>query len=539
MGTLRFPGFQIECDAISGMTDESSSHTLVGRTVTLAVPENPVEYYRHGWQSWSLTCWHGIDAVVPVLRPSILHPMHADPLNARRTDPIGSWLGAVRFMGGTVLLLGTLGTDARVEYSDGALRGRSDVLDDSLAWYVGCGEEEAVFASYAHALGERLGTPPARPAPRVWCSWYSFYTAIAEESVSAILPELNHFPVDVIQIDDGWQIAVGDWRANAKFPSGMAELAAMIRSNGRTAGLWLAPLIVVASSHVARDHRDWLLHDERGRLVSAGFNWGEQLYALDTTHPEAMAWVASVIRKARQWGFDYLKVDFLYGGALPGARRANTPREAAYRNALRVIREAAGDAYLVTCGAPIIPSLGHCDAIRVGPDVAGFWTSNRDEHLLCNPAIPGARNAIRTTLHRLWLKPIVTVDPDVVYLADRWNTLSADEKRIILAIAQICGSLGTSDLPSWIDARQSAEQTIESAFTAFPVTRRGPYSFEIGGNRFDFAPALGLPGPRNTIDRIVGAVVGWLANRRPVMRLNHSLGRREATRRLRSIMRRP
>jgi alpha-galactosidase len=75
----------------------------------------------------------------------------------------------------------------------------------------------------------------------------------------------------------------------------------------------------------------------------------------------------------RSWGYQYLKLDFLYIGGLIGRRHNAVPREEAYRNDLRVIREAAGDAYILACGAPILASLGLCDGIRIGPDVSPFW----------------------------------------------------------------------------------------------------------------------------------------------------------------------
>ena len=39
-----------------------------------------------------------------------------------------------------------------------------------------------------------------------------------------------------------------------------------------------------------------------------------------------------------------------------------------------MIREAIGpDAYLLGCGAPILPSVGLVDAMRVGPDIAHHY----------------------------------------------------------------------------------------------------------------------------------------------------------------------
>ncbi len=225
-------------------------------------------------------------------------------------------------------------------------------------WFLGMGEEEAIFKQYSSLLKERLGAGRNQKPPRVWCSWYSLYTEISEEQLVKILGDLDaaEWPVDVFQIDDGWQKDIGDWEPNAKFASGMDGIATRIKNTDRVAGLWLAPLLAVPSSSLYQDHRDWLLHDQQGKLVSAGFNWGEPLYALDTTHPEALEWLANLMKKVRGWGYDYAKLDFLYAGALPGKRYADIPREEAYRNGLKIIREALGEAYLLTCGAPILPS---------------------------------------------------------------------------------------------------------------------------------------------------------------------------------------
>jgi alpha-galactosidase len=90
------------------------------------------------------------------------------------------------------------------------------------------------------------------------------------------------------------------------------------------------------------------------------------------TRAEAEAYLRTVFGAFRDLGIDYFKIDFIYAGALPG-RRADPSRSAveAYRHGLRVIREAIGpDAYLLGCGAPILPSVGLVDAMRVGPDIA-------------------------------------------------------------------------------------------------------------------------------------------------------------------------
>lgn len=68
-------------------------------------------------------------------------------------------------------------------------------------------------------------------------------------------------------------------------------------------------------------------------------------------------------------GFDFFKLDFLYAGALDGGRHEDMSAVTAYRSGLELIRRAIGtEAYLLGCGAPILPSIGLVDAMRVSPD---------------------------------------------------------------------------------------------------------------------------------------------------------------------------
>jgi alpha-galactosidase len=264
---------------------------------------------------------------LPIQKPEIFHPLQIDAVHARKTIPNGSWVGAVEFEDGNILLLGALATDAHVTLVGDQLSGRSEA--DEIEWFIAYGPENVIFKKYVDQLGNRFGQLNKTTAPRVWCSWYSLYTVIDEKILFEIFDGLGDLPFDVLQVDDGWQVSIGDWEANKKFPSGMNALAEKIKSTGRRAGLWLAPLIAVESSQLFKQHADWFLHDERGRFVSAGFNWGEQLYALDTTHPDVISWLVALMKQVRRWGFDYLKLDFLYGGALKGKRYKDMPREAA------------------------------------------------------------------------------------------------------------------------------------------------------------------------------------------------------------------
>ncbi|MBI5965957.1 MAG: alpha-galactosidase [Chloroflexi bacterium] len=507
---------------------------IKAKDLRIELPSTPVKYYRHGWQSWSLAAWTDLTPL-PVQRPAIFHPLHVNQDFVFDTNPNGSWLGAVEFEDGNILLLGALATDAHVFLVEDQLSGQYDADDGE--WFIAFGQENVVFAEYAGQLRNHLA-PHSKikkdAAPRVWCSWYSLYTTIDEIILDKIFKDLADLPFDVLQIDDGWQINIGDWEVNKKFPSGMNALANKIKSTGHRAGLWLAPLIATRSSRLFREHADWFLRDERGRFVSAGFNWSEQLYALDTTHPDAISWLVALMKQVRAWGFDYLKLDFLYAGALRGKRYKDMPREAAYRECLRLMREAMGeDAFFLTCGTLILPAIGLCDAIRIGPDVSHDWESYRNSQLLYNPSTPGAKNSIRTVLHRLWLGRLLHIDPDIAYFESKENSLTVEQKTYLRDMAYICNFKATSDLPQWMTRNELDE--LRSFLNATPrVKQTGRYTFQIDDRTVDFTSVVSLPNTKTGLLGLWAAFLGWLGDRQFVLRFftlldNRALKKRRAS----------
>ncbi len=502
------------------LSEIQTSQIISARELQIELPSQPVRYYRHGWQSWSLAAWTDLSPL-PIQKPAIFHPLQVDAVHARKMHPNGAWLGAVEFEDGNVLLLGALTTDAHVSLVEKQLSAQSEA--DEVEWFVAIGEEAAVFKKYAEKLGSRFGILKKETAPRVWCSWYSLYTVIDEEILYKTFDKLDDMPFDVLQVDDGWQVAIGDWDVNKKFPSGMQALAEKIKSTGRRAGLWLAPLIAVKSSQLFKNHSDWFLRDEKGHFISAGFNWGEQLYALDTTHPDVTLWLVALMKQVRAWGFDYLKLDFLYAGALQGKRYNDMPREAAYRDSLKVMREAIGaDAFFLTCGTPIIPALGLCDAIRIGPDVSHAWESYRDANLLYNLSTPGTKNAIRTVIHRLWLKPLIHIDPDVAYFESKENSLTPEQKTLLQDLAYVCEFKATSDLPQWM--KQDELDQLRLFLESNPKIKQADrYLFHLDDRLVDFSPAASLPEIPRGLTWAWAVFLSWLGDFPFVLRIFKSL----------------
>lgn len=461
-------------------------HLLAPGSVAVLHPFDDGPFYRHGWNSWSPSGWRPLsgDPLRIANDPNRLLTAD-DAANDHPSVHAGSAVGALEAPGGDVLLLGALGLGTpRVGADRNTLWGRTE--HDGGGWYLGFGPEEEVFAAYARLLAEHLGARDRR-AGRVWSSWYSFYEDIDEDLVARTVRDLAGHPFDVVQLDDGWERRVGDWTANDRFPSGMAATARTIEGAGFRPGLWLAPLIALPGSDLARQRPDLLVQDDEGRPLPAGHNWGGPYHALDSTRPEALDHVLQAVRDAVREGFTYLKLDFLSAGAIPGRRAADLPREQVYRDAIRAIREAVGDdVYLLGCGAPMLPSAGILDGVRVGPDVGPFWDNAAQEG---DPSGTGARNAILAAVHRAWLRPLYELDPDAVYLRSERNLLDPAQRRLLQDLAVILGFRSTSDPVAWL--RPEERTALDAFLTAeVRVERTGRYRWTLDGRAVDFEPAV-------------------------------------------------
>jgi alpha-galactosidase len=443
-------------------------------------------FYRHGQNSWSPCGWRRLTD--PPLRI-------ADPRRRITADddlwddPARHHSSAVAALDpgdGNVLLLGALGLGSpRLTADRDTIAGWYE--HGAAPWFAAYGPEVEVFAAYTRHLAARLGSR-SRRAGNVWCSWYAYYENITEEQLGKDIHDLRGLPFDVVQIDDGWEQLVGDWQPNHKFPSGMKALAGRVAGAGMTPGLWLAPFIAVPDSQFAQQRPELLLRDHRGEPVIAGHNWGTGYHALDLSRPAALDHVAELThRVVHEWGFRYLKLDFINAGAVPGQRAADAEREQCYRDALALVRQVAGDdVYLLGSGAILLPSLGILDGLRSGPDVAPMWQNYASD----DPSDAMARNAVVNALHRLWQQPLAEVDPDVVYFRRRLNLLTDQQMAWLRDLADICRFRAVSDPPSWLASEELAGMA--GYLSAQPdIHRLSRYEYTIDGRKVDFTAAIG------------------------------------------------
>lgn len=281
-----------------------------------------------------------------------------------------------------------------------------------------------------------------------WCSWYHYFTDITFDELSknvkllAEIRDREKIDYRLVQLDDGYEKEIGDWlTTNSKFPD-LKEIASEIRGKGFKAGLWIAPFSASESSRLFNEHKEWFVKNSDGNPRVAYRNWNKQIFALDTTNPEVLLHLERLIKTIRSYGFDYLKIDFLFAGAIPGGRFNEflTPVEA-YRSGMQTIRAAAGDdCFILGCGAPLLPSVGYVDGMRIGSDTAPEWNGET-----MDIGVPSARFSLRNAytrsfMHRrLWLN-----DPDTIVL--RNCGLTEEEKRVFaLSVGLLDGMMLTSD----------------------------------------------------------------------------------------------
>jgi alpha-galactosidase len=246
--------------------------------------------------------------------------------------------------------------------------------------------------------GPGARNPGARHRPpTAWCSWYHYFEHVSQDDIEENLRAIETLglPIEVVQIDDGYQAEIGDWLLLSERFASLADIVGRIRGAGQRAGIWVAPFLVGERSVLAREHPDWLVGN-----TSPGTGWGDQrLSSLDVTHPGAEAYLREVFGTFADLGIDYFKIDFVYAGAMEGRRAdAGVDGVAAYRRGLQVIREAIGpESFLLGCGAPILPSVGLVDAMRVGPDIGHHF-----EPLDGDLSQPSQRAAAQNSRWRAW-----------------------------------------------------------------------------------------------------------------------------------------
>jgi alpha-galactosidase len=486
---------RIECTVSNGSNAQVRLEAATIGFTHLALGTGPASWsmWRNGTQSWSGTRSAPIEVpdpdLPPLVRRTTTDPRHRLPSRSGTARSAGLTAITSRSTG-DVLGAGALNASEAFHYVDvTTVQGKFARFElctdlDGIELPVGASRVVAqwllvtdcsgnpsaattVLERLADAVGGAAGARIGRPVNTGWCSWYHYFQHVTAadigKNLSCLPTATEPVALDYFMVDDGHQSEIGDWRHRSpNFADGMRVVAEQILQHSMRPGIWLAPFLAAKRSHLARNHPNWLLSPGKVPTVAlVNPAWGAQrIFALDTTHPEVLEWLETLAREiVWEWGFDVLKLDFLFAGALPGKRfRQDVTRAEALRLGLDAIRRGAGpDAVLIGCGCPLGPAIGAVDVMRIGADVEPRWTTFRARTAQRDLHGISTRHALRNILTRSFMDGrFWTNDPDCLTLRSVETELTDDERFTIATLMGLSNGLliVSDDLTTWTDVQR-------------------------------------------------------------------------------------
>jgi len=215
-----------------------------------------------------------------------------------------------------------------VTYSDNAIALGAGESISTFTTFAGVhtGDYFSSLRSYREMMLKRgikfRETPEAAYEP-IWCAW-GYGRDFTIDQVTASLDKVEEMGFDWAVLDDGWQIAEGDWRPNKKhFPEGdesMKTFVDKIHDHDLKAKLWWAPLAADSGSYVMEEHPEYLLKNKDQTLQH--ISWWDSYYLCPADEDVQQYTKALVQKILGEWGYDGLKID---GQHLNGAPPCYNP----------------------------------------------------------------------------------------------------------------------------------------------------------------------------------------------------------------------
>jgi alpha-galactosidase len=216
-----------------------------------------------------------------------------------------------------------------------------------------------------------------------WCSWFAFKTGITQENIrcsaEVIAETMKPYGLEYFQIDDGYQQEGGQpetWiHSNEKFPDGLENLAAYIKSLGLKPGIWTN--VANHDSAFVVSHKQWFVTDPDGSPASG--RWID--YILDGSGRNALdSMITPVYSHFSETGWQYFKLDalrhLLYEGYNSNSEyfgKKGADREEAFRNVVEQVRKDIGkDNFMLACWGVLPAVVGLADGCRIGNDGFGY-----------------------------------------------------------------------------------------------------------------------------------------------------------------------
>ena len=199
------------------------------------------------------------------------------------------------------------------EYEEPVLMQQGDTLSTWRQFIsVGKGDFFSPLRQFSKYMEAHEGYVPQASEPEafeaVWCAW-GYERTFTVNEVLGTLPKVKELGFKWVDVDDGFQIAEGDWETNSRFngTKDMRRITDAIHAHGLKAKLWWAPLAADPDTKILREKPEMLLQDFHG--APEYITWWDSWYLSPVNAATRKYTVDLVTRFMDEWGFDGLKLD--------------------------------------------------------------------------------------------------------------------------------------------------------------------------------------------------------------------------------------
>lgn len=174
------------------------------------------------------------------------------------------------------------------------------------------------FSAVMQKSGLKFVQPEDAAYEPIWCAW-GYERNFNVREVLGTLPKVKELGIKWAVLDDGFQIAEGDWDVNPeKFPGGdsdMIKFVDQIHAQGLKAKLWWAPLAVDPGTKLLEQDPDIVLLNADGS--TRDISWWNSYY-MSPVYQGTIDHTKSTLQKILgEWGFDGLKMDGQHMNGVP------------------------------------------------------------------------------------------------------------------------------------------------------------------------------------------------------------------------------
>ncbi len=308
------------------------------------------------------------------------------------------------------------------------------ITTETMALDFGINNPFAALETYADRVRLWLNVKPwveRHPdlgVPAGWNSWsggggsggygQSINEQIILDNMNFADQELRRWGMTYFQIDDGWEVAVGDWQVDTtKFPdhgsqNGIAWLMSQAKALGFRTGLWMAAFIADPSSQIVQQHPEYF-----AKPWPSFVNTGKSI--LDLSKPVVQTYLTGLMNTLVSWGIQWFKLDFAYDAVLStGWYDPTLTRGEFYREGVKTLRTALGPDIFFANVAIVGWNYDLVDAVRLTMDVMPVWEGevSNPYGLLADFNNQGMKPMYRDAARRYYLNNHLWINhPDLIF----------------------------------------------------------------------------------------------------------------------------